>query len=111
MKLMERVGGVFKNGFVLTKGVARKAGRKAAELGSMGAIKIESAQLKSELDDLSAKLGHEVYSSLMDKNIASVTRDTPGIAELVKALGKLHKRLAAKDREYSAIGETAKAGD
>ena len=109
MKFTERVGGVFKSGFSMSKDIAHKAGKKAAELGSKGAIKIESAQLKSEVENVKAKLGEEVYSSLVEKNLAAVTRDTPGVGELIGEITKLQNRLATKDKEYLAVGATGEA--
>ncbi|HUX36272.1 MAG TPA: hypothetical protein VMV44_00095 [Rectinemataceae bacterium] len=106
MKFTEKVGGVFKSGFAMSKAMARKAGKKATELGSMGALKIEGAQLKSEERELMEKLGEKVYSALMDKNHAPLTRETPGVGELVVEITKLRKRLASKDKEYLAIGAT-----
>ena len=111
MKIAEKVGEFFKGGFAISKGIAHKAGKKAVELGSMGAIKIESAQLKADEKDLMERLGNEVYTALMGKNLAPITRDTPGIGELVIAITKLRKHLASKDKEYLAIGTTTKAKD
>jgi hypothetical protein len=109
MKFTERVGGVFKSGFAMSKDIAHKAGKKATELGSKGAIKIESVQLKSEMENVTAKLGDKVYSSLMDKNLTAVNCDTPGVGELINEITKLRKRLAAKDKEYLAVGANAEA--
>lgn len=77
MKLTERLGGFFKTGWTMSRDIARKAGKRATEIGSRGAIKIESAQLKSEAAEVTAKLGEEVYAALMNNNLDAVTRDTP----------------------------------
>ena len=109
MTFSEKVQGIFKKGFAASKKLANEAGKKANELGSMGALKIESAQLKSHADKLIAKLGDEVYSALVDMNHATVSRDTVSIREVLNEIKGLRVRIEKKEKEFQSIGLKAEA--
>jgi hypothetical protein len=69
----------------------------------MGALKLEIAQLQSQAEKLIAKLGSEVYMTLVDRNHATVSRDTPSIRNMLKEIEELRARNELKEKEYHSI--------
>jgi len=109
MAFMEKVKESLKKGAAASRSLANKAGRKAAELGSMGVLKIESVEMKSRLEGLMAKLGNQVYESLIEKKHATVSADTRSVRSTLNDIGALRSNIAKKEKEYKSIGSNAKA--
>jgi hypothetical protein len=99
---------------IINKGVAgsgelaRKARGKAKDLGAMGILKVEIVQLQSEAGKLIAKLGNEVYMNLVEKDHATVSRETPSIRTFLKKIEELRVRIGVKEKEYRAISSRKK---
>ena len=83
MKFTERMQVILAKGITASKRLAHETGEKASELGTKGANKIESAQLKSRAEKLIARLGEDVYQALVDLNHATVSRETTAIREIL----------------------------
>lgn len=95
--------GIIDKGVVVSKDLARKARGKAKDYSAMGALKIEIMKLQSEEAKLIAKLGNEVYSTLVDRSRATVSRATPSIHSLLKKIEGLRLRNESKEKEYHSI--------
>jgi len=104
MSFSERMKGLIDKGLVASRDFAKRAGEKAKELGEKGVIKIEIAQLESHAEKLVAKLGAEVYASMVDRNVETVSRDTAAISSILKEIEGLRESIEKKEKEYSAIG-------
>ena len=104
MTFAEKMQVFIEKGLDATKDFANKAGDKAKELGAMGVLKLEIGQLQVHAEKLIAKLGNEVYMMLVDKNHATVSRDTPAIRDNLKAIEDLRAMIEVKEREYQSIG-------
>jgi PIN domain nuclease of toxin-antitoxin system len=104
MTFAERMKEMIDKGVAGSRDIAMKASEKAKELGSKGVIKIEILQFESQAEKLIAKLGAEVYASLVERNGASVGRDAPAISSLLKELEGLRASIEKKEKEYAAIG-------
>jgi hypothetical protein len=104
MLFAERMRGVLKKGVAASKKLAEGLGTKVNDLGNKGAIKIESAALKSRENDLLEMLGGEAYTTLVAMDQASVQRDTPSIRSLLDRISELRARITAMEAEYHAIG-------
>jgi hypothetical protein len=91
-------------GLVASRDFAKKAGEKAKELGEKGLLKIDIAQLESHAEKLIAKLGAEVYASMVDRNVETVSRDTVAINSILKEIEGLRASIEKKEKEYAAIG-------
>jgi hypothetical protein len=61
-------------------------------------------QLESHAEKIIARLGNEVYRALVEKNGASVSKDTPLISDMLKEIEGLRTRIEAKEKEYHSIG-------
>ena len=109
MTFTKKIGGIFAKGLATTKVLTKKAGEKAGNLATKGAIKIESAQIKFEEGKLLERLGKDVYSRLMDMNESKVGRDDPQISGSLDAIKLLRSKIELKDKEYHAVGENAAA--
>ena len=70
MSFSERMKDMIDKGLDASRDFAKKAGEKAKELGEKGVLKLEIAQLESRAEKLIAKLGAEVYASMVDRGAA-----------------------------------------
>ena len=104
MTFAEKMHGIINKGVTATRDLANKAGEKAKDLGNMGMVKVEIMQLESHAEKVIARLGNEVYRSLVEKNGASVSKDTPLISDMLKEIESLRARIEAKEKEYHSIG-------
>lgn len=73
------------------------------EAVEIGDIRLESARLRSELGKLSARLGRKVFNAIMDKHRSSVSRETPGVGELLDEMAILRQRLAKMNEEHLGL--------
>lgn len=104
MTFAEKMQVLINKGVAASKELANKAGEKAKDLGAMGALKLEIMQLQSHAEKLIAKLGTEVYATLVDANHATVSRETPAIRDILKDIEELRARIERKEKEYHSIG-------
>jgi hypothetical protein len=109
MTFREKARNFFGKSVAITKDLADKAGKKAKDLGEMGALKIESAQLRSAAERLTMKLGNEVYVTLVDLDRATLSRDSPAIRDILTELQGIRAKIDAKEAECATIGERAEA--
>jgi len=107
MSFSERMRDMIDKGLVASRDFAKKAGEKAKELGEKGVLKLEIAQLESRAEKLVAKLGAEVYASMVDRNVQTVSRDTEAISSILKQIEELRETIEGKEKEYAAIGGKA----
>jgi len=108
MTFGEKARGVFNRGVSASRDLTKKARGKAKELSAMGVVKLEIMQLESHVEKLIAKLGNEVYMTLVDKNHATVSRETPSIRRILNEIEELRTRKELKEKEYRAIGGRGK---
>jgi hypothetical protein len=107
MTFTEKLSGVLSKGFEVTRKFAKKAGKETNELAAKGALKIETAQMKSHADKLLAKLGGEVYSKLVDMKETSINRQNPLIDGILIEIKALRSKIEHKEKEYRSIGVKA----
>ncbi len=96
MKFSEKMQEMINKGVAATRDLAGKASEKAKDLGAMGVIKLEIMQLQSHAEKLIAKLGTEVYRTLVDENQQTVSRDAPSIRDMLREIEEL---IAEKNRD------------
>jgi hypothetical protein len=104
MTFAEKMQDIINKGVAASRDLANKAGEKAKDLGAMGVVKLEIVQLQSHAEKLIARLGNEVYMMLVDRNHATVSRDTPSIRDNLKEIEALRTRIELKEKEYHSIG-------
>jgi hypothetical protein len=94
-------------GLDASRDFAKRAGEKAKELGEKGVLKLEIAQLESRAEKLVAKLGAEVYASMVDRNVPTVSRDAAAISGILTQIEELRTSIEGREKEYAAIGGKA----
>jgi hypothetical protein len=104
MAFSDKMRDLIDKGMAASKDLARKAGEKAKELGAKGALKLEIMQQQSHAEKLIAKLGNEVYSTLVEKDQATVSRNTPAIRDVLQEIEKVRDTIEAKQKEFAALG-------
>ena len=103
MTFAEKMKGIIDKGGIVSADLARKARAKAKDLGAMGVLKLEIMQIQSEAGKLIAKLGAEVYATLVEEDQATVSRETPSIHAMLKKIEALRARNELKEKEYHSI--------
>jgi hypothetical protein len=91
------------------RGIVHRGAANANDLGSMGVLKLEIMQLQSQSEKLIAELGNEVYESLVDRNQASVSRETPSIRDVLNKIEGLRAQNVLKEKEYRSVNKKRKA--
>lgn len=89
------------------KSFAQRTGRKAKDLGSQGVLKVEISQLNYQIERLIAKLGEEVYRSLVTLDHATVSRETAAIRAILEEIAAIKAEIELKEKECEAIGENS----
>jgi hypothetical protein len=104
MTFAEKMQDMINKGLAASKDLAGKVGAKAKDLGAKGMLKLEILQLRSRVEKLTAKLGIEVYTSFVEKNEASVSKDSPAIAKILAEIEDQRAAIERKEHEFHAIG-------
>ncbi len=104
MTFAERMQEMIEKGVAASKDLAQKAGGKARELGAKGQLKVEMLAMQSQAQKLIAKLGHEVYVTLVDKGEQTISKDSPTIRDALQKIESLRDSIEAKQKEFDAIG-------
>jgi hypothetical protein len=104
MTFAEKMHGIIDKGVAASKVLANRAGEKAKDLGAMGVLKLEILGLESQAEKIIARLGTEVYMTLVERNQDSVSRDNPLIQGMIKEIEGLRGRIEAKEKKYRSIG-------
>jgi hypothetical protein len=104
MTFGDKMHDIIDKGVSASRELASRAGEKAKDLGAKGVLKMEIMQLESHAEKLIARLGTEVYMTLVDRNQPSVSRDSPVVQAMLKEIEGLRGRIEAKEKEYRSIG-------
>ena len=103
MTFAEKMRSLIDRGVGVSSDLANRARGKAKDLGAMGALKLEIVQLQSQAGKLIAKLGGEVYVLLVDKDQATVSRETASISGFLKEIERVRVKIETKEKEYKVI--------
>jgi secreted PhoX family phosphatase len=109
MTFAEKMQGIINKGVTASGDLARKARGQAKDLGAMGMLKLEIVQMQADAGKLIAKLGNEVYMTLVEKDHATVSRETPSIRAFLKKIEALRVRIDLKEKEYRSINAKRKS--
>jgi hypothetical protein len=99
MTFAEKMKELFNQGAELTRDLVGKAGAKAQDMGEKGVLRFEIHQLESQAQKRVAALGAELYSLLEEKGQKTVTRETPGIRELLDEIVSLKAAIETRQSE------------
>lgn len=104
MAFSDKIKEFVEQSMAVSKDLLNKAGDKAKEWGEMGVLKMEIIQLRSQAQKLTAKLGAQVYETLVEKNQTSVTKDSPAIRDTLLQITTLEKQIDEREASYKNKG-------
>ena len=102
MTFAEKMKELFDQGAIFTKDLMEKAGAKAQDLGEKGVLKFEIHQLETQAQKRIASLGAELYALLEEKGQKTVSRETPGIHELIDEISALKDAIESRQHELES---------
>lgn len=97
MDFLDRMKTFFDKGIESSGELFGKAREKAQELGEKGVLKFEIMQLENQAEKVMAKLGTQVYESLSKENLDKVTRESPGVQQLLDQIHDIESRIHEKE--------------
>ena len=104
MTFSEKLKSLLEKSVDSSKDFLAKAGSQAQVWGEMGKLKVEILQLRGRAQNLTTKLGAEVYKLLVEKNEPMIGSYTEGIAEILKELKSIDQTIDDKEAEYKKAG-------
>ena len=99
MTFSDRMKDLLEQGVAVSKEFAIKAGAKAQDLSERGLLLLEIKQLEGQAQKLISRLGNEVYQEFAEKNMQTVSADTPAIQELLAEIAAIREKMERKDAE------------
>jgi FtsZ-binding cell division protein ZapB len=101
MGFWERMEQLIGQGLQTSREVLDRAKDKAQELGEIGLLKYEIAQLEKQAQKLFGRLGLEVFDRLSGQGQQAVPREA--VKELVVELEEVRKRIQQKESDLQAL--------
>lgn len=104
MTFSEKLKELLDQSIKASKEIAKQANDKAQQWGELGVIKLELAQLKNQSEKLTAKLGAEVYSVLVEKGQKTVSKESSAIKEIIDKIEEIEAQIALKESAFKKAG-------
>jgi hypothetical protein len=104
MTFSEKLKSLLEKSVDSSKDFLAKAGSQAQTWGEMGKIKFEILQLRGKAQNLTTKLGAEVYNLLVEKNEPMIGSYTEGIADVLKQMKEIDREIDLKEEAYRKAG-------
>lgn len=102
MAFTDRMKDLLDQGFSASKELASKAGAKAQELGEIGVLKLEIAQLEGQAQKLIVRLGSETYKALVEQGVESITAGTLAIRSLLTEITSIRDSIEKREADIRA---------
>ncbi|HBK59117.1 MAG TPA: hypothetical protein DDZ37_07235 [Spirochaetaceae bacterium] len=104
MNFSEKLKKFMENSIDASKEFLEKTSDQAQTWTEMGKLRIEILQLRSKAQSLTAKLGTEVYSLLVEKDEPTIGPSTPEIEPIIRELKELDRIIDEKEALYRKKG-------
>ncbi len=104
MALSDQIKQFVEQGMAASKDILGKMGDKAQQWGELGVLKMEILQLRSQSQKLTARLGAEVYETLVEKNQHTVSKDSPAVRDTIARLQELESAIDEKETTFKEKG-------
>jgi len=104
MTFSEKIKNIVDTGIDASKDIISKAGGKAQQWGEMGVLKVEIVQLRNQAEKQIARLGAEVYETLVEKGQKTVSQETPSLREILEKVAELEKTIEDKEAQFHKLG-------
>jgi hypothetical protein len=101
MGIWDKMEQMIGQGVSTSKELFTRAKDKAQELGEIGVLKYEIAQLEKHAESLFARLGMAVYDRLAVKGQATVSKDA--LKELLGDLQDVKRRIEQKEGDLAGL--------
>ncbi|MBN2051650.1 MAG: hypothetical protein JW760_14460 [Spirochaetales bacterium] len=96
MDFFEKMQEGLSDGLAASKDLLKKAGGKAKDLGEIGILKYEIAQLENMSEKLASRLGVTAYQLLREKNLEVLTAETPELKPVIDEIDETQRKLEKK---------------
>lgn len=97
MDFWDRMKTTLDKGVSSSRELFGKARTRARELGDKGVLRFEIMQLESEAEKLTAKLGTRAYEVLAREGQSTISKNTPGVKDLIAQIADVERRIAEKE--------------
>jgi hypothetical protein len=104
MNFSEKLKKFMENSIDASREFLEKTSDQAQIWTEMGKLKIEILQLRAKAQSLTAKLGTEVYTLLVEKDEPMIGASTPEIEPIIKELQELDRAIDEKEALYRLKG-------
>lgn len=81
---------------------SRDAADKAEEVTKLGKVKLDSFQIKRDIEKLFSNLGGTVYHLITEEKAKNIEGDSK-VQSILKEVKELEKNLKLKEKEYESI--------
>jgi hypothetical protein len=89
-------------GYQASREFLNKAGAKAQDLGERGVLLLEIKQLESRAQKLLARLGTEVYRTLVEESAPTVSAEDPAIKPLLAELAGIRDSIEKREADLQS---------
>lgn len=108
MEFSQRFREILEQGFQVSRELASKAGEKAQNLGAkvqnlgeQGVLLLEIKQLEGQAQKLAARLGAEVYETLTERGVKTITASSPAVKALLAEISSVRTAIEQREKDLA----------
>ena len=105
MSIWQRFEKIVSAGLDTSKEALDRANHKAQELGEIGVLRYDIMQLERQSARQVARLGTQVFELLGEKGQATVSKNSPGVREVLSELSDMQERIEKKEGELAGLND------
>ena len=103
MGFFDKVQDGLNEGLSVSRDLLKKAKDKATDLGEIGILKYEVAQLENMSEKLASRLGVAVYQALRENGQNTVSAGTTGVRDVLDEIDEVRRKLELKQEKISEL--------
>ncbi|NBC30050.1 MAG: hypothetical protein GVY29_08680 [Spirochaetes bacterium] len=88
-----------------SRGFFGKAQERARDLSERGILRFEIMQLESRVEKLTAQLGARAYEALSKEGKNTISRNTPGVKDIISEIEDIEKRVHEKEADLAVLAQ------
>ncbi len=105
MDFWDRMRNAIDKGIDSSRGFLSKAQDRARDLSERGVLRFEIMQLESQAEKLTAKLGSRAYEVLEKEGQNTISKNTPGVKDIIREIADIEERVRAKEGQLAAVAQ------